>query len=171
MLASVPWSCWPWPSGSGGFYFVRTVDAQANLEAAALEMDTMADEIGTLQNEILVYGLKTDSGPGNGRRSGQDWRRQEGHRQPADLELDASASAVADLEKNLSKFKESFADFSAKLSTVTAGKAKLAEIGDKAEKKLTDIIARHKSELAPTAANRFQSHLARAADGIGREAG
>jgi carbonic anhydrase/ABC-type transporter Mla subunit MlaD len=137
--------------GLGGFYFMRSMNAQANLEGTTLEMDAMANEIGTLQNEVLVYGTE------NKQRAQEltqeiTTKVEEFKKDIAGLresKLDAAAlSAVADLEKNLNKFKDSFTSFSEKLTRVIEGKAKLTEVGDKAEKKLADVIARHKSELA-----------------------
>ena len=137
--------------GLCGFYFMRSLDAQANLESVALGMDITSGDIENLQTEVLAYGLED-------KQRAQELTQEitaKVEKFKKDIagaraaRLDAAASAaVADLEKDINKYKDSFVDFSAKLGAVTTSKAKLTELGDKAEKKLADMIAQHKSELA-----------------------
>lgn len=45
-------------TGAGGFYFLKEYSDDAHFGAAALEMDGMAGQLGTLQNEFTAIGIE-----------------------------------------------------------------------------------------------------------------
>jgi hypothetical protein len=48
-------------TGVGGFYFLGQVNTKVEMQAAAVDMDMMTDEIATKVNEFLLYGLEDEA--------------------------------------------------------------------------------------------------------------
>jgi len=138
-------------SGVGGYYFLSEVNAEAHLEAAALELDMMAGEVASNVNEFLLYGIQDKA------RGEESVKRvnallaeyQEDFAAINALELsDAEKAVLNDVDKPIKAFAPVFVEITDKFHEIEEYKEKLDELGEKASKSIEEALHRHQGELA-----------------------
>ena len=137
-------------TGVGGYYFLGEVNAEAHLEAAALELDMMAGETAATMNEFLLYGIED-------KVRGEEAVRQvnellveykEDSEAIRQLHLSEAEEAILrDIDRPIAEFATVFAEVTDKFHEIEAYKESLDELGEKVNKAIEEALHRHESEL------------------------
>jgi len=138
-------------SGVGGYFFLSEVNAEAHLEAAALELDGMAREVATNMNEFLLYGIEDKARGEESVKTVNELlaKYKEDFKAISALDLrDAEKTVLQDIEGPINEFAPIFAGITAKFHEIQEYKEKLDELGEKASQSIEEALHRHEGELA-----------------------
>jgi len=138
-------------TGLCGYYFLKQVSTDAKIEASVQELNIMANEMATLQNEFLLYGIED-------KQRGEECVKRieelvaEYKTDAADiraLHLDeVGRQTITEIEQAVDKFETVFVDLTNKFHEVEQYKEDLDVIYEKVEEELAKVLLNHESELA-----------------------
>ncbi|NQT37958.1 MAG: hypothetical protein HQ581_10740, partial [Planctomycetes bacterium] len=136
--------------GISGWLSLSGVNAEARLEAAALDLDMMAAEMGSLQNEFLLVGIEDKA-------RGEEVLKEHtalvtefttGIDEILTLDLnDAESGALAKIQEATANYDESFAEITAKYHEIEDLKETLDALGEKVDTQLATLLHEHEKDL------------------------
>jgi len=137
-------------TGVGGYYFLGQVNAEAHMEAVALELDLMAGETAATMNEFLLYGIE-DKARGEESVKKVNELLAEYKTDFEDikkLHLSAAEEEVLrDIERPIGEFTTVFTEVTEKFHEIETYKETLDELGQKVTTAIEEALHRHETEL------------------------
>ena len=141
--------------GLGLLYFLGQISEKSHLEAATLELDMMAGELGTVQTEFLLYGI-SDRGLGEKLLSEAkallaEYVTDIKTLQQADLE-EKELGALRELESLVSRYTEKSETLAIDFHKVEEEQAKLGQVGKELLAQVKELLRDHEEDLAESEA-------------------
>ena len=138
-------------TGLGGWYFLNIVTAESHLQTAALDLDMMVGEAGTLQAEFILMGIE-DKAKGETILEEHaaimvEYAEDIAAIRALGLEK-VESEAIDRIEGLASKYKGTFDEITGKYHEIQSDKELLDELGAKVSEELTHLIHEHEANLA-----------------------
>ena len=137
--------------GVGGYFFLGQVSKESAISTAAMEMDLMAGELGTLQGEFILHGIEDRELGEEILKEHQAVRAEYKKDLVAirDLHLtEEQEELVDDIQSVVAEYDVSFAELTEKYHEIEELKELLDEEGEAVGEALAFILHEHENELA-----------------------
>ncbi|MHB1033384.1 MAG: methyl-accepting chemotaxis protein [Pirellulales bacterium] len=136
--------------GTVGYYSLGRVSSDSNVESAVLEIDSIVNKMGELQNEYLLVGAEN---PQKGKKILEEHKKFLDELNTdcanfAKLDLDnAEKEALTKIEGFIKKYQESFAQLTQKYQAIQQSRESLGKAGEQVGGLLGGLLQEHETEL------------------------